>query len=109
MTNAAHKTIEAWGREYAPQVGSCVQADAWKMGVLLEAGDEYVDSGYAGSDFRVTHYSGATCGVNVEITGRTPRKHNGEWAVRVRITFVGDCEENTTAGGFMTLHETSQL
>jgi hypothetical protein len=79
------------------QVGSYIEPDHWRIGNLLRPGLE----GFC------QYYLPTACGgpvkevaVNVEITGRKPRRRAGDFYLRVKITFVGDGEPDTTTGGW---------
>ena len=83
--------------------GSYLRLDNQTVGALLEEGDEPVDDGYPGCEFRLPNRHG-TSAVNIKVTGRTVRYIDGGPFVRVRVEFVGDCEESTFAGGFVAIY-----
>lgn len=68
---------------------------------LLE-GDDYCDAGFPGCAFRIqmSNYQLAT---NVTVTGRVARWFDGEWHVRAKVEFVGDCEPSTFVNGWVVL------
>ena len=70
---------------------------AW---ATLSAGDDYVDSGYAGSEF-VIHDRTERMPVNIKLTGRgcNYKLCSGSRFVRCEIEFVKDCEENVFLRG----------
>lgn len=98
---------EQFGTEVEVNVGSVIELDSGRVEQLL-AGDDYVDSGFAGCDFR---YPNPVLGwetkhaiaVNVEITGRTSQYRKGARWARVRIEWVGDCEASTFSGGWVLI------
>ena len=88
-----------------PTVGMHVQPDDWMFGALLEPGEPYVDTGFRGCQFRLpTNTLGPikSLAVDVTVTGRTVQWHNGGRQVRVRITFVGDCEPDKHTHGWLS-------
>jgi hypothetical protein len=103
MSNTMTKIVE--GNEVTPAVGSLVKLDGRMIAECLLPGDAPVDSGYRGCDFRYPINSGLikSVAVNVEVTGRTLQRlpYEESYWVRVRITFVGDCEADTETKGWM--------
>ena len=97
------KTVQVEHLQVTPAVGSYVILDAKLIGERRLPGDEPVDSGYAGCMFRwpVNAKPIDTVAVNVEVTGRTLQRKWGGYYVRVRITWVGDCEPDTHGSGWM--------
>jgi len=88
-----------YGIDVTPQVGRYVKPDGWFLGANLTAGDSF-------SPFRLPTNSGGPIkclAVRVEVTGRTLKRVAGLRVVRVRITFVGDCEPDTVVGGYMEI------
>lgn len=85
--------------EYAATIGSVISVDGWNHAEALTGCD------WDAAAFRLpSRASGSGLAVNVEVTGRKlVRRNFAEW-VRVRVTFVGDCQENTTAGGFLLIN-----
>ena len=84
-----------------PMVGDYVEVDDYKFGYTLRNGDEYVDCGFAGCQFRLGHWNQANgMPVNLEMSGRKARLIRGEWRYRVQITIVGDCEPDTIVYGW---------
>ena len=86
-------------------VGSILELDNGITKKLLE-GSDYVDSGFAGCDFRYPNTipeweTKHATAINVEITGRTTRYRRGGRWVRTRIEWVGDCEASTFSGGWL--------
>ena len=78
-------------------VGSYIQPENWSIGGILRPGLDgfcqyYLPTNSGGPIKEVA--------VNVEITGRTWRRRNGGLYVRVKITFVGDCEDDVIAYGW---------
>ena len=72
-------------------------------GERLLLGDGYVDSGFAGCQYRYPDpVFGAKHAIacNIEITGRTQQwKWGGCW-VKIRIEWVGDCAPSTYSSGW---------
>lgn len=85
-----------------PRVGSLVELDGRRVGELLLP-CEYPEL----APFRFPSWSlkatGGAAGpaVRVDVTGRTAVLRGGERWVRVRVTFVGDGDPDTHAGGWM--------
>ena len=90
--------------QVTPAVGKRVIPDGWgnpgnTSGSLLIPCDDWDKA-----DFRLPtgyhefHYDLA---VNVEVTGRTVQSKGGCYVIRVKVTFVGDCEPDTISGGWM--------
>lgn len=99
------KSVEIYGREVKPQVGSFVIPDGKLVGECLLPGDETVDAGYRGSQFRwpTNDKLIPSVGVDIEITGRTLRRraYQNGYFVRCRIIFVGDCEPDSWIVGWL--------
>ena len=94
-TSTEQKDI--WGWDAAPKIGRYVRPDGWSIGECLIAGDDF-------SSFRLpTNSNGPikSLAVEIETTGRTLRKAGGMRCVRVKVTFVGDCEPDQVCGGWM--------
>lgn len=88
-------------RDRTIQVGTYVEPELWGMGENLQEGLE----GFC--DFYLTGWNtGATMAVNVEVTGRTVQRRKGDLWIRVKVTFVGDDQPNTTTGGWVLADET---
>ncbi len=90
---------EIWGWDVTPKVGRYILPDGWSHGECLTEGDHF-------STFRLpTGYSFGVTSVacEIEVTGRTLREVKGFRAVRVKITFPGDCEPDTVMGGYMSV------
>lgn len=88
-----------------PKVGDVIRLDG-KISERLLQGDEYVDSGYAGCQFRYPLSNGGpikSVAINIEITGRTWQRYNGAFWVRAKIEFVGDCEPSTFGKGWIKI------
>ena len=84
-----------------PMVGDYVEVDGHKVGYTLRNGDDYVDCGFAGCQFRLGQWNNANgMPVNLEMSGRKARWIRGEWRYRVQITIVGDCEPDTVTHGW---------
>ena len=105
-------TKQVEGHEIEIKVGSVIQPDG-RISECLLPGDKYVDSGYEGSQFRLP-----TPGlepliksmpVNIEVTGSTLQRRAGSYWTRVRITWVNDCEPNTTSGGWLLVFASLNL
>lgn len=99
------KSIEIYGREIRPEVGSFVIPDGKLVGECLLPGDETVDAGYRGCQFRwpVNQYPIDTVAIDIEITGRTLRRraYQDGYFVRCKIVFVGDCEPDSWIVGWL--------
>ena len=81
------------------QVGTYVEVDSWGHGAQLIDCPEWDLA-----DFRLPGL--ADYAVNIEVTGRTIRYPWGRYggpAVRVLVTFVGDCEPDQFARGWMAV------
>jgi len=101
LTEANRRHAEFVRETATPAVGSWICYDGGNaLGTALTEGDSFVDSGFAGCDFRTKHGTA----INVEVTGRTFQYRNGSRMVRVRIEFVGDCEPSTFTGGWMAVN-----
>ena len=79
-------------------VGTHVEPEQWGVGNVLKPGlenfcDYYLPTNSGGPIKEVA--------VNVEITGRTRIRRCGGWYVRVKVTFVGDCEPDVVTGGWV--------
>lgn len=100
------KFAEQWGTDVEVKVGSVIELDGGRVERLL-AGDDFVDSGFAGCDFRYPNPVACwslpkhAIAINVEITGRTSQHRKGARWVRVKIEWVGDCEPSTYSGGWL--------
>lgn len=101
MTNTPN-IVTIYGNEYQAKIGSYILVDDETIGHNLHKGSDYSDSGFPGCQFylpRNTLPNGLAC--NVEITGRTLQRKNGAYYIKVKITWVGDCEPNTETSGWM--------
>jgi hypothetical protein len=80
------------------KVGTYLEPDSWGIGELLRPGLQNFCSFYL-----PTHSGGPIkeVAVDVEVTGRKPRWRQGDWYMRVKITFVGDGEPDTIVGGWV--------
>lgn len=78
-------------------IGTYVKPDGWHIGNVLKKGlDGFCDYYLLTNNNVIKELA-----VNVEITGRTRRRISGDYYVRVKITFVGDCEPDTVSGGWI--------
>ncbi len=96
-----------WGTEVEVNVGSVIELDSGRVEQLLD-GDDYVDSGFAGCDFRYPNVveqwrTKHAIAINVEITGRVTRYRKDARWVRVKIEWVGDCEASNFSGGWLLI------
>lgn len=91
--------------DVTPKVGSYLVPDNHRgCGELLLKGEDYVDSGFKGCEFRFPNpIFGASraIAINLEITGRTIQYRDGGRYVRVKIEWVGDCEASTFSRGWL--------
>ena len=78
------------------EIGDYVAYDG-KAGTILNEGETFTDSGFAGSQFR----SNSGIAINVVVTGKKWVLKNGRFAVRVRVESVGDCEPSEFWGGYL--------
>ena len=85
-----------------------------KIGDFLTFDDNYVSRGliasdWAGAEFQLISntLAGHVVSCNVEITGRTPRKVSGGYAIRCKVTFVHDGEANEVCRGWLWPHDES--
>jgi hypothetical protein len=89
MTTATKKTaVTIYGNEYEIKVGSLVRPEKWAFSRRLEDG-QGVSSFYlpTTSGGPITHLA-----TEVEITGRTMQRVEGDYAVRVKFTLHPDWE-----------------
>lgn len=87
-----------YGNEVEVRVGSCIRPDGWRFSQRLIA------SSWDKARFRLPTGSAGpikSLAVNVVVTGRTWQRREGDYWVRVRIEFVGDCEPSVFVGGWM--------
>jgi len=80
-----------------PRIDIRFKPDGWAFGTRLVKGDSF-------SEFRCpTHNLGpiTSLAVRLEVTGRTLQRFQGELAVRVKVIFPGDGEEDTVTHGWM--------
>ena len=86
-------------------LGMRIKPDGWRRESRLQEGDEYVDSGYHGCQFRTQCidkvWGPAGVAMNITLTGRVPKFRDGAMWLRCRIEYVGDCEESTFDGGWV--------
>ena len=79
------------------QVGTYVKPEGWKFGSCLEKGLEGFCPFYLPTHTPpVKHIA-----CRIEVTGRTRRRVEGEWMVRVKIIFIGDGEPDTITYGWI--------
>ncbi len=82
------------------KAGQVLSPDGWNgLGSTLQAGtwDERPDALWLPSGLWEGHGSH----VEVKVTGRTQQLRNGEWVIRCRITWPGDCEADKHSGGWL--------
>lgn len=92
----------AGGYEVKAEVGSVIRLDEKNYSEVLLEGEDFVDSGFPGCDFRFPVMNGLhKIAVNIMVTGRTSQYRDGARWVRVKIEWVGDCEPSTFSGGWM--------
>jgi len=98
-----------------PEIGLYVAPDGWKNSSwegasliegdgpsMIETDEGPMCDGWPGCDFRLpTRFIGIDVGVNITITGRKPHFNNGQWRMRCRIEWVGDCEPSTFSHGWI--------
>ncbi len=88
-----------YGQEITVGVGSVIMPDGWRFAEKL------IPETWDKADFRIPtpHLAPVieSLAVKVEVTGRTYQRKNGEYWVRVRIEYVGDCEPSTFVPGWM--------
>ncbi len=92
------------GLEVSAEVGSWVLPDGHMLGQRLVEGDGPItwEGSWPGCDFRFPmSITGTDVSCNIKITGRTIQYHLNRPCVRVRITWVGDCEPDTYSYGWM--------
>jgi len=92
------KTIN--GTEISAKVGSYIQLDDVACGYCLLDCDVPPCPGWPGAEFLIPSVAGHTP-LNIEITGRTIQYKYGTPCVRIRIEFVGDCEESTFGSAWL--------
>ena len=85
-----------YDKDVTPKVGSLIEADGRRVGELLLPGDSF-------STFRFPCNVPLIESVAVEVvvTGRTLQFRNGDYWVRVAITWKGDGEPDTSSRGWM--------
>jgi|GEM_PF-6347661 len=93
--------------DFAPALGDILHPDGWRFPGQL------VESNWEPATFRVTTeapaigpYTATPSGfvelaIRLEITGKELRWRKGEWWVRVRVIFPGDCEPDQTCLGWL--------
>lgn len=95
-------TTEIWGRDVTPRAGLGVETDACGYARRLVPCDDW-----DAAPFRLEsmYDGGPAVACRVDVTGRTLHRapYTGTPRVRVRVTFVGDGEPDTTCGGWMYL------
>jgi hypothetical protein len=74
-------------------------------GFMLTESDGFSDSGFPGCEFRLRDDAGPLDqrAVNITVTGRTVQRNNNGPAVRIKVEWVGDCEESSFQGGWLLL------
>ena len=87
-------------RHLSPQVGTVVQPDGWGLPSTL------VDEcWWDKAEFRLPSptYSDVSSAVNVELSERSKKIYvtGSAYKLRVKITFVGDCEPDLIVHGWM--------
>ena len=84
-----------------PTVGTYIKPDGWYLGECLSASDGWKDASFPGCAFRLPAGNGLyKLAVNVTVTGR---KVNKQGMIRAKVEFVGDGEESTFTGAWMSL------
>ncbi len=100
-------SVEIDGVTVEPKVGGLILVSNKICSVRLNKGDETVDSGYRGSQFRIEVLDGSeTRPIDIRITGRTlqqPAYQSGFW-VKIVIIWVGDCEPDQETGGWLFVY-----
>lgn len=106
MARFPNWTIEDYRRigtdDCEVRLGRYVRPDGWGYGNCLEPSD------WEPARFRLPTQSNGpvkSIAVNITVTGRTVRRDNGCYAVRVLIEFVGDCEPSTLVRGWMHVND----
>ena len=106
--NGALLNAGQWNEKWVePKVGSVVKFDdSRRLPERLLEGDDYVDSGFPGCDFRYPNpvrewATSRAIACNVTVTGRTTQRKDGANWVRVLVEWVGDCEPSTYSRGWM--------
>ena len=106
MTEIASKTVATFDgidfRGERVDGAAIVRMDDGATFTAKRTDEARVDSGFAGCDWRLG-LRFHELAVNLRVTGRTIQfRNNGDagW-VRCEITFVGDCEADTTARGWL--------
>ena len=86
--------------DLTPKLGSWVTPDGWQLG-----GGTLVESDWNKADFRLTtSHEGLELAVKVEVSGRKVHFTSTGSRVRVKVTFLGDCEPDTETHGWMALN-----
>jgi hypothetical protein len=78
------------------KAGVYVRPDNWGYGSVLVADQ----TGLGAFRLPSNSYPDLAYPCNVQVTGRTVQRRDGQYMVRVRITFVGDCEPDVVTGGW---------
>jgi hypothetical protein len=87
----ANRVVVIHGREYRIKAGSVVKPEhwpTWNRARLVDSNDDF-------STFRIPLRNGGpieSLACEVEFTGKTLRKVNGDYAIRVKITFPSDVD-----------------
>lgn len=94
--------------DVAPEVGSLVLLDGKQFGERLLPGEDYVDEGFKGCQFRYPNpvrgwEKSYAIAINVSVVGRTIQYKAGQRWVRVLVEWVGDCEASTFSRGMMAV------
>ena len=80
-----------------------IKPDEWRMGENLKESDGYVDTSFAGCEYRLPTWNatGYELAVNITVTGRKSFWNGSTYETRVRIEFVGDGEPSEFTGALI--------
>ncbi len=86
-----------------PEEGMYLLADGWRFGELLQTDNGYKDASYPGCQWRVPMGNGMyLVGINLTVTGKQHWvSSTGQYRSRVKIEYVGDCEESVFDKGWL--------
>jgi hypothetical protein len=94
-------------KDIKAEIGSYVLIGNRLIGETLKAGTQFADAGFRGCQFYLPTQNGGPIrqvAVDIRVTGRTLQRRPYQadsLFVKVQIVFVGDCEPDTYADGWL--------
>lgn len=91
--------------DYTPQTNDYVVPDAWRWGELL------LPESWEGATFRLPVTSGGpitSLAINIRMTGRKLRFHNGGFGYRCEVEFVREDDDNVLSGAWIFPRENNR-